>query len=159
MSTVLSRDPRGRFAREAMLSRFARKMVRRPDGCWIWTGATNDGGYGQLRADDRVQYAHRLAYETFVGPIPDGLQIDHLCRTRLCVNPAHLEPVTQRENILRGESPQALRSRATHCIAGHPLSGGNLYIRPDGKGRHCRTCQRRRNRETRRRRRQRARLS
>ena len=139
--------------------RFWEKVALDPNGCWVWTGATNDGGYGQLRTDGVTQYAHRLAYETFVGPIPDGLQIDHLCRTRLCVNPAHLEAVTQRENILRGVSTSAQRARMTHCIAGHPLSGGNLYIRPDGKGRHCRICQRRRNRETRHRRRQRARLT
>jgi hypothetical protein len=127
--------------------RFVAKVIAGPNGCRLWTGAKNDGGYGQLHHDGRTQYVHRLAYETFVGPIPDGFQIDHLCRTRLCVNPEHLEAVTQRENILRGESAQAHHARATHCIAGHPLSGDNLYVRPDGKGRNCKRCQLRRNRE------------
>ena len=82
------------------------------------------------------------------GEVPKGLQLDHLCRVRDCVNPYHLEAVTQQENILRGESASAKHARKTHCINGHPLSGDNLYLRPDRgdrAGRACRECQRIRN--------------
>jgi len=120
--------------------RFQTKVVEVASGCWLWTGATNNHGYGQIRVDGQARYVHRLAYETFVAPIPNGFQIDHVCRNRRCVNPAHLEAVTQRVNILRGESPHARHARATHCVHGHPLSGKNLYVRPDGRGRHCKRC-------------------
>ena len=70
-------------------------------GCWLWLGATTDNGYGSFWADGRSHRAHRFAYAQFVGPIPSGLTLDHLCRNRICVNPKHLEPVTDRENILR----------------------------------------------------------
>jgi len=120
--------------------RFTSKVSKQPNGCWLWTGAKNDGGYGQLRTNGLTQYAHRLAYETFVGPIPDRLQIDHLCRTRLCVNPAHLEAVTQRENIMRGVSPTVAHAAKTHCINGHPFDEENTYIRPDKGTRQCKRC-------------------
>jgi hypothetical protein len=91
-----------------------------------------------------VTYAHRFAYSVLVGPIPDGLQIDHLCRNEMCVNPEHLEPVTQRINMLRGTGPQAVNAQKTHCPKGHPLSGNNVYahtVRATGTpGRRCRTC-------------------
>lgn len=80
----------------AVLVRFERKVQRSGDGCWIWTGAKNSRGYGQLKIDGRSRYAHRLAYEHWQGLIPEGFELDHLCRTRACVNPAHLEPVTRR---------------------------------------------------------------
>jgi hypothetical protein len=86
--------------------------------------------------------AHRVAYEALIGPIPDGLQLDHLCRNRACVNPLHTEPVTQIENIRRGEAgvPSGSQQRAkTHCPQGHPYSQGNTYIRKNGH-RMCRTC-------------------
>ena len=85
----------------------------------------------------------RVAYEMVVGPIPDGLQIDHLCRVRNCVNPDHLEPVTPRENTMRGYSIQAQNARKTHCIHGHPFEG-NTYARPDGN-RECAVCKKARN--------------
>lgn len=109
-----------------------------PNGCWLWTASTNLQGYGQF-FDGKTVLAHRFAYERLVGPIPEGLVTDHLCRTPLCVNPAHLEPVTQRENMLRGETVIAANARKTHCKRGHPLSGENLVI--DGQGwRQCRIC-------------------
>lgn len=109
-----------------------------PDsGCWNWTGTIADTGYGRVRK----AYAHRVAYEFWIGPIPDGLQIDHLCRNRRCFNPEHLEAVTQRENILRGESPMARHARRTHCVHGHEFTAENTYSPPSGAThRHCRTC-------------------
>jgi hypothetical protein len=92
-------------------ARFWARVEKRPDGCWIWTGVINHNGYGRYtyaRPDGRslASRAHRIAYELLVGPIPDGLQLDHLCRVKACVNPAHLEPVTQDENMRRTRGPQ-----------------------------------------------------
>ena len=115
----------------------------RPDlgQCWLWTASKDGRGYGRFRFGGRTQYAHRIAYEWLVGPIPGGLGIDHLCRVHNCVNPAHLEPVTQRENILRGNGVAAQHVRKTHCLRGHPLSGENLYVTPCG-WRACLACKR-----------------
>lgn len=108
--------------------------------CIIWVGARSKGGYGQLRVDYRLEYAHRLAYEQFVGPVPEGTEIDHLCRVRSCVNPEHLEPVTRRENLRRGLKGVLL----TRCVNGHPRTEQNTYVRPDGRGRQCKVCARER---------------
>lgn len=108
------------------------------DGCWLWTAASAHG-YGYWHGH-RV---HRLTYQVLVGPIPDGSVIDHLCRVRKCCNPAHLEPVTVRENIRRGEASAGINSRRTTCVAGHPLEGSNLYTTPNGR-RQCRVCHARR---------------
>ncbi len=87
--------------------------------------------------------AHRFAYELLVGPIPDGLVIDHLCRVRHCVNPAHMEPVTRWENTLRGGSFSAVAARQTHCVNGHPFDEENTHV--DRRGfRRCRACNRER---------------
>lgn len=94
-------------------------------GCWLWRGAQLPDGYGQVRVGHTSTTAHRDAYTHLVGPIPEGLHLDHLCRVRLCVNPGHLEPVTQAENSRRSDHPHA---RKTHCKAGHPLSGSNLRL-------------------------------
>lgn len=83
-----------------------------PDGCWLFQGATIRTGYAQLGIGGRLHYVHRLSYETFVGPIPEGMQIDHLCRRRSCFNPAHLEPVTCGENIRRGWASRRAERRA-----------------------------------------------
>lgn len=119
------------------LERFTTKYaVNNATGCWEWQGACAAwNGYGLFR-DGRVHKAHRFAYEHFVGPIPDGLELDHLCRVRRCVNPAHLEPVTHAENMAR--SSTALK---THCKNGHPFDAANTRLRPRG-GRDCRECQR-----------------
>ena len=107
-------------------------------GCWLWTGALEGDGYGLMKVNRRMVRAARASYETFVGPIPEGLTIDHLCRQRCCINPEHLEPVTNRENILRSDGVTANNARKTHCPHGHPLSGENLYLH---KGhRMCRAC-------------------
>ena len=122
--------------------RFESQTIR-TDGCWHWTGSLRNG-YGRMKAFGRFHEAHRLSYGHFVGPIPVGLELDHLCRNRSCVNPAHLEPVTRRVNVLRGESPAADNANKTHCHKGHPLSGDNLRVRPAGGRmvRSCRTCNR-----------------
>ena len=115
-------------------------------GCWLWLKyIAQDTGYGKLTVDGRQLYAHRVYYERHRGPIPEGLVIDHLCRVRNCVNPAHLEVVTRGENTLRGETPSGINSRKTHCPQGHPLSGDNLY-RWKNK-RQCNICRLRRARE------------
>jgi hypothetical protein len=113
--------------------------VSRGDGCWLWIAATSTGGYGRIQWGGRVLQAHRVSYELLVGPIPEGLELDHLCRNRACVNPTHLEPVTTRVNLLRGEGMSARHARATACPKGHDLSGDNVRIRPTG-GRQCVAC-------------------
>lgn len=115
-------------------------VVDEATGCWNWTRHLYGYGYGHIYADGRSQMAHRVVYELFVGPIPDGLQLDHLCRNTACVNPAHLEPVTCRENILRGTGLPARRAVATHCIHGHAFDTANTYYRKTDGVRACRTC-------------------
>jgi hypothetical protein len=124
-----TRDPSERFWAK----------VRKTDGCWEWLGATHDGygafESGSRRSTRRMVIAHRWSYEAVVGPIPEGLHLDHLCRVRSCVNPAHLEPVTQRENTER-----AVESRhGARCA--HPRTPETLYVRPNG-WRECRLCRR-----------------
>lgn len=131
-----------------LAERFTAKYVVDESGCWLWTACKCPKGYGRFNIDGRSVPAHRASYEFHVGPIPEGLHVDHLCRTPACVNPAHLEPVTMRENLDRGVRPWASR---THCIHGHPFDEANTY-EYDGR-RHCRTCARRRTRESQRRRR------
>jgi hypothetical protein len=115
--------------------------------CHIWQHHKTKGGYGRAtdpKQPGRQEYAHRLAWEAANGQIPEGLEIDHLCRQRDCVNPAHLEPVTSRVNGLRGDAGLAsgAQQRAkTHCPKGHPYSGENLYVDATGR-RHCKTCRR-----------------
>jgi hypothetical protein len=115
------------------------------NGCWDWVGARTNKGYGNLAVEGRFVPAHRYVYEQEVGPIPEGLTLDHLCRNRACVRPDHLEPVTHKENCLRGVSLFAEQARRTHCIRGHPLSGENLELNNIGGGkigRRCKICRR-----------------
>jgi hypothetical protein len=118
------------------VQRFWAKVLR-TDTCWLWIGA-KQRGYGALALDGKVVRAHRFSYELFNGSIPKGLEIDHLCLTRACVRPDHLEAVTRHEHCRRGMSPPAIYSRRTHCKRGHLLGGDNIYVW--GKGRACRTC-------------------
>ena len=121
-------------------------------GHWLWTASKDAKGYGQFKLDGNKVRVHRLAYEHWIGPIPEGLQIDHLCRVKHCANPAHLEPVTSGENTRRGLAPLALaamRSARTHCKRGHEFTPDNTYIAKAGssQGRGCRTCKRDSDRE------------
>lgn len=115
--------------------------VRGPDDCWPWLGYRDRRDYGHMWAWGRVRPTHRVAWELAQGPIPDGLVIDHLCRTHSCANHAHLEAVTQRENVLRGEAPAARNAVKTHCNRGHEYDVGGVYVEKNGK-RHCRACRR-----------------
>lgn len=125
------------------VSRFWEK-VSKTDNCWNWTGQKSEKGYGLFSVQRKRKRAHQIAYLLSVGPIPDGLQLDHLCRNKSCVNPEHLEPVTSRENTMRGIKYRVYtqgkpRKRKEFCKYGHPMSGDNLYIRPNGQN-SCKTC-------------------
>lgn len=134
---------------KTLLQRFEEKHIPEPNsGCWLWGAAispspTGTHPYGILQDGDGVmRMAHRIGYELHRGSIPVGMHLDHLCRTTLCVNPEHLEPVTAKENIRRGRTAEAARHtqlRKTHCPQGHPFSGENLYMKPNGR-RECRQC-------------------
>lgn len=114
------------------------------DGCWTLLGEPDSMGYMRI-GHRHALMGHRVSYEIFCGPIPDGFDVDHLCRTPACCHPEHLEAVTHRENVLRGTSPLAEQARQTHCTRGHPLSGDNLYLYHNPRGntrRVCRQCTR-----------------
>lgn len=116
--------------------------VKKTAGCWEWLGAKSSG-YGSfaLKSGQTIA-AYRWSFEFIKGPVPHGLQLDHLCRNRGCVNPEHLEIVSQRTNVLRGLCPPAINSRKTHCIKGHAFTSSNTYQRKNGGGRKCRECMR-----------------
>ena len=132
--------------------------VQVTDGCWEWLGSHQAGGYAQCgigsqRAGTRsMGVVHRAVYQMVVGPIPSGLSLDHLCRNRGCVNPFHLEPIPIKVNILRGNGWGGRHKRKTHCPAGHPYTGSNLYTLYTGSRdghRFCRTCDREKHRRQR----------
>lgn len=123
-----------------IMERILAKVELTESGCWQWTGRLNDG-YGQIGYRHRAAATHRVVYEELVGPVPVGLQIDHLCRNRACCRPEHLEPVTQRENLLRGQTIAAQNASRTHCPQDHPYAGENLFINNRG-ARVCRACMR-----------------
>ena len=119
------------------IAKFWAKVVK-TDGCWHWTGGTAGAGYGTFWNGHKQEYVHRFSYELVKGPIPEGLTIDHLCKNTRCLNPDHLEAVTLRENVLRGDTFAARHAARTHCPQGHEYTAENTY-RSTGS-RVCRTC-------------------
>lgn len=117
--------------------------VNKTEDCWVWTAGRDWDGYGQFHIKHQLILAHRYAYELLVGPIPEGLTIDHLCRNEGCVNPVHLEAVTIGVNVLRGNGPCAQNARKTRCMHGHPFDLFNTGYESDGH-RWCRACKRER---------------
>jgi hypothetical protein len=126
------------------MDRLMARVVITERGCWQWTGAKTPGGYGVIGVGKRARVVHRVAYETLVGIVPVGLELDHLCRNRACANPSHLEPVTRLENVRRGLNGPG--SHRTHCIHGHEYTPENTVIKKRGT-RECRACTRRYQRE------------
>lgn len=121
---------------------FWSKVEKTESGCWLWVGKVDKDGYGTIHYG-KYRRAHRLSYELLKGNIPEGLVIDHLCRNRACVNPTHLEPVTNHENLMRGSTIAANNLQKTHCRNGHLLAGDNLDRGKQNKGwRLCKTCRR-----------------
>jgi len=123
------------------------QKVHKTDDCWLWTGGRSTVGYGLFWMDGRMRTAHRWIWEREKGPVPKGLELDHLCCTRRCVRPSHLEAVTHSVNLFRSEAVKAWGIRrtatalsATHCIHGHAKTPENTYVSPDGAHRQCKTC-------------------
>lgn len=139
-----------------MLERFWDKVnkagptgVHRPDlgPCWIWQAGRNSAGYGLIKDGANMRCAHRVIYESTVGPIPSGFVVDHLCRNSACVNPGHLEPKTYRGNAVAPGSLAGVKARQTnlaktHCPSGHLYAGSNLYVDPTRGKRYCCECRR-----------------
>lgn len=132
-----------------VMDRLVDRLVFDANGCWLWTGSKSYG-YGKIGVGSRTDgtnamtQCHRVSYEHFRGPIPEGLTLDHLCRVRHCANPWHLEPVSVGENVRRGEAANIVSSRTNLCKRGHSLEGA--YITKRGS-RQCRECQRERDRQ------------
>ncbi len=134
------KEPLGRIL-DTDEARFLAKVKKLDSGHWIWTGSTaSEGRYGNATLNGRLQPAHRVAWQLWRGPIPDGLDVDHRCRRTLCVNPDHLEPKTHRANVLCGEAPSALNAAKTHCKRGHEFTPETTRIMRSG-GRACVACE------------------
>ena len=125
----------------ALPERVLSKFVPMSTGCWEWRAWRCRQGYGHVGFKGKVYGAHRLVYELLVGPIPAGLSLDHLCRNTRCVNPKHLEPVTHRENVMRGVGVCAINAKKTHCVHGHEFNKENTGYTPSRPNyRYCKSC-------------------
>lgn len=136
--------------RKTLQERFWEKVDKNgANGCWLWVASLNNDGYGQFWGKDRMRKAHRVSYELVRGEIPKGLELDHLCKIRHCINPDHLEPVTYRENQSRSsQTILAIHRARDFCPQGHPLEGDNLTMDHLKRGwRNCLTCNRERSRQ------------
>lgn len=128
------------MAKRSPQERFWVKVDKQPDGCWIWIGALDGHGYGSFHLNGKTAYAYQVAYEWANGPRPAGLDLDHTCRERRCVNPGHLEPVTRGENLHRSPITQtSINAAKTHCVNGHAFTPENTRRDP---WRRCETCRR-----------------
>jgi hypothetical protein len=123
-----------------MFDRVLARCIEGAGGCWVWRGGTaGNGHYGRIQRGPVRYRTHRVTYEYLIGPVPDGLELDHLCKVRLCCNPYHLDVVTHRENILRSDSPAGVHAAQTHCVKGHEFTPENTY-RPPSWPEHWRVC-------------------
>lgn len=129
--------PKGIYKRKSLEERFWSR-VNKTDTCWLWTGHLASDGYGQIYNGKSSVYVHRLSLSFIGKTIPKGMEVDHLCRVKNCLNPEHLEVVTRKENILRGEGAAAKCARKTHCVRGHELNADNIY--PGKTYRQCKVC-------------------
>jgi hypothetical protein len=132
------------YSAVSLVPRLFSRVDRQANGCWRWTGAIDQQGYGRIDVgapSHTMVYVHRVMYELHRGAIPAGLHIDHLCRNRWCCNPDHLEAVTSGENFRRGMSPSAVQARSSFCIRGHEFTPDNTRIYRNGR-RVCMQCQR-----------------
>jgi hypothetical protein len=122
------------------IENFTNKIAKTPDGCWLWLGAKTNLGYGKLGLKGKTLLAHRVSYQLFRGEIPEGMKLDHTCKKRSCVNPYQLDVVTQKENLLRGETINASNAQKTHCPKGHPYDEANTWIGSKKNGVQYRSC-------------------
>jgi hypothetical protein len=132
-------SPKCRWDEPIHLRFWSKVRIDSDEECWVWLANKNPQGYGLFRNNGGEAGAHRFAYRHLVGDIPCGLQLDHLCRNPACVNPAHLEPVTARENIRRGNGMGGRHARNPFCAMGHALAGSNVKLEA-GRWRRCRIC-------------------
>ena len=123
-----------------LIERFLNKVRVSDSGCWEWTGFVKPNGYGNIAIHNKPRYTHRTIYEYYYGNIDSNLTIDHLCRNRRCCNPNHLEQVTTKENLMRGNGLASQNAKKTHCPQGHEYNHQNTYTHPNTGFRSCLTC-------------------